>query len=81
MRVWPCGSAEPETSSVNFMGVGAVEPNAVVVPVDATGEVCVVSSAETDVVVDVSAWFDAAVREATGRIVDTRYGIGPVPGG
>ncbi len=43
-----------------------------VVPVDATGEVCVVSLKETDLIVDVSAWFDAGLRSATGRLVDTR---------
>jgi len=79
LRVWPCGSGQPETSSVNYGFAGAVEPNAVVVPVDETGEVCVVSLVATDVVVDVSAWFDAGVRTATGRIVDTRFGIGPIP--
>jgi hypothetical protein len=51
-----------------------------VVPVDETGEVCVLSSAATDVVVDVGAWFESGVRQATGRLVDTRYGIGPTPG-
>jgi peptidoglycan hydrolase-like protein with peptidoglycan-binding domain len=81
LRVWSCGSGEPETSSVNFASAGAVEPNAVVVPVDETGEVCVLSSSATDVVVDVGAWFESGVRQATGRIVDTRYGIGPAPGG
>ncbi len=43
-----------------------------VVPVDATGEVCVVSLKETDLIVDVSAWFDAGLRSAAGRLVDTR---------
>ncbi len=54
LRVWPCGSEEPGTSSVNFVAAGAVEPNAVVVPVDETGEVCVSSLVATDVVVDVT---------------------------
>ena len=72
LRVWPCGSPEPETSSVNYAFAGAVEPNAVVVPVDATGEVCVGTMTATEVVVDVSGWFDAALRSAAGRLVDTR---------
>ena len=52
---------------------GAVEPNAVVVPVDATGEVCVATLTATEVVVDVSGWFD--VGSASRRrvvLVDTR---------
>jgi hypothetical protein len=79
LRVWPCGSPEPETSSVNYAFAGAVEPNAVVVPVDATGEVCVATSSAAEVVVDVSGWFDAGLRQATGRSVDTRIGLGPIP--
>jgi hypothetical protein len=80
LRVWPCGSPEPETSSVNYASAGVVEPNAVVVPVDATGEVCVATMSTTEVVVDVSGWFDAGLRQATGRLVDTRIGLGPIPG-
>lgn len=81
LRVWPCGSAEPETSAVNYSRAGAVEPNGVVVPVDQTGEVCVSSLVTTDVVVDLAGWFDGGLRGASGtRIVDTRYGIGPIPG-
>jgi hypothetical protein len=77
--VWPCGSPEPSTSSVNYAKPGAVEPNAVVVPVDATGEVCIATLSPTEVVVDVSAWFDAGLKPATGRLVDSRDGTGPIP--
>jgi hypothetical protein len=80
LRVWPCGSPEPETSSVNFVAAGAIEPNAVVVPVDVSGEVCVSSLVESDVIVDVTAWFESGLRASPGeRVVDTRYGIGPIP--
>ncbi|MDJ0770809.1 MAG: hypothetical protein QNJ12_18595, partial [Ilumatobacter sp.] len=58
---------------------GGVEPNAVVVPVDGTGEVCVSSLVEADVVVDVSAWFESGVGSAAARLVDTRIGLGPIP--
>ena len=57
---------------MNFAFAGAVEPNAVVVPVDATGEVCVVASAPSEVVVDVSGWFSSGLESATARLVDTR---------
>ncbi|MEO6652354.1 MAG: hypothetical protein ABIP17_06835, partial [Ilumatobacteraceae bacterium] len=71
---------EPGTSSVNWVAAGAVEPNAVVVPVDATGEVCVSSLVETDVIVDLTAWFDSGLRASPGaRLVDTRVGVGPIP--
>ena len=82
VTVWPCGSPRPETSSVNFVR-GGVSPNAVVVPVDATGKVCVWTYASTDVLVDVSAWFgeSASMDAASERLVDTRKGIGPQPTG
>jgi len=80
LRVWPCGSPEPETSSVNYSFAGAVEPNAVVVPVDETGEVCVRTLEQTDVVVDLAGWFDAHVQGGVAtRILDTRIGLGPIP--
>ena len=72
LRVWPCGSPEPSTSSVNYAFAGVVEPNAVVVPVDATGEVCVSTLTATEVVVDVSGWFSSGLESAAGRLVDTR---------
>jgi hypothetical protein len=72
LRVWPCGLAEPSTSSVNYMSAGAVEPNAVVVPVDATGEMCVSTLTATEVIVDVSGWFSSGLESAAGRLVDTR---------
>ena len=80
LRVWSCNSPEPETSSVNYMSRGAIEPNAVVVPVDASGEVCVSSLVDTEVIVDVTGWFDAGLQSGAGRVVDTRTGLGPIPG-
>ena len=79
LRVWMCDAAEPGTASVNYPA-GGVVPNAVVVPVGESGEVCVSSRVETDVVVDLSAWFDAGLQQvAAERLVDTRYGLGPRP--
>jgi hypothetical protein len=51
----------------------------VLVPVDATGEVCVSSSVATDLLVDVTGWFDDGLRAGSGdlRLVDTRIGKGP----
>ena len=67
------------TASVNFPA-GGVVPNAVVLPVDGSGEVCVSSRVETDVVVDLMGWFDAGLQSIRpDRLVDTRYGVGPVP--
>jgi SpoIID/LytB domain protein len=81
LRVWDCAAAEPDTSSVNYMAAGAVEPNAVIVPLspESPGQVCVKTLVGTDVIVDLAGWFEAGVAPAAGRIADTRYGIGPLP--
>ena len=81
LRVWDCAAPEPDTSSVNYTTDGAVEPNAVIVPLaaDSAGEVCVRTRVGTHVVVDLAGWFGGAVLPAAGRIADTRYGIGPLP--
>lgn len=80
LRVWDCAAAEPDTSSVNYLA-GATEPNAVIVPFGSgsSGEVCVKSLVETNVIVDIAGWFESGVSPAAGRIADTRYGIGPLP--
>jgi hypothetical protein len=52
-----------------------------VVPVDSSGEVCVSANKAVDVIVDVAGWFESGVRSGSGdlRLVDTRYGVGPIP--
>ena len=74
--VWPCGSPmPPDASHVNFIRSGAVEPNSVLVPVDATGEVCIWTFAAAHVLVDVNGWFTSGFDgRAPDRFVDTRSG-------
>jgi peptidoglycan hydrolase-like amidase len=75
--VWPCGSPMPNASHVNFVSVGAVEPNSVLMPIDATGEICVWTYASSHVLVDVNGWFTSGFQgQAPVRIVDTREGMG-----
>lgn len=71
LRVWECGAAEPDTSSVNYEASG-VWPNSVIVPLSGSGVVCVKSLTATDVLVDIAGWFESAVQVANGRLVDTR---------
>lgn len=75
LTVWPCGADRPATSNVNFASSGAVEPNAVLVQLDETGEVCVYASAATHVLVDVGGWFSTGFQGIVPtRLVDTRLG-------
>jgi hypothetical protein len=56
VTVFPCGVAEPNTSTVNF-AAGEVIANAVLTETGVGGKVCVASSSTTDLAVDVNGWF------------------------
>ena len=74
VTVWPCGATRPEASNVNFVA-GQTIPNAVIAPLGTDGSLCVHSSVEADVLVDVTGWFrpEAGFTPLTPRrFVDTR---------
>jgi peptidoglycan hydrolase-like protein with peptidoglycan-binding domain len=81
--VWPCGAPMPEASNVNF-GRGGTAANGVIAPIGADGSVCIFTSADAHVIVDIAGWFTGGATPAfTGnnprRLVDTRNNIGPAP--
>ncbi len=81
--VWPCGTTRPEASNVNFPRGGTVA-NGVIAPLGADGSVCIFSSVDAHLIVDVAGWFAGGDPASfTGnvprRLVDTRNGIGPGP--
>lgn len=51
LTVYPCGTAVPDASNVNYT-TGATVPNAVVAKIGAGGTVCVFTSAESGLLVD-----------------------------
>ena len=53
VTVYPCGTARPDTSNLNFLP-GQTVANAVTVALGATGAVCVHTTATTHLIVDVS---------------------------
>jgi Bacterial Ig-like domain len=75
VTVYPCGEPRPDASNLNF-AAGVVVPNAVWARVGAGGKVCLYTSAETDLLVDVSGYFATATSlrslTAPGRLLDTR---------
>ncbi len=80
LTVYPCGSGVPEVSTLNFTG-GSSIPNQAVVPLDSKGDLCVISSAATDLIVDVNGGLaatgtDRYLAVTPSRILDTRQGIG-----
>jgi hypothetical protein len=57
VTVFPCGAALPNASSLNYKA-GDVIPNAVLAKVGSGGKVCFYSYATTDLIVDVSGYFN-----------------------
>ena len=81
--VWPCGTPQPDASNVNF-AAGATVANGVVAPIGPDGSICVATSADTHLLVDIAGWFTGGadsgfVGNVPRRLVDTRNGIGPIP--
>jgi hypothetical protein len=82
VTVWPADTARPQASSLNPMG-NDVRANLVIVPVSASGQVSLFSSAQVDLIADVGGWFTGATASAESssgllqtlapaRVVDTR---------
>ena len=81
--VWPCGTPMPQASNVNF-GQGGTAANGVIAPIGVDGSVCIFTSADAHLVVDIAGWFTGGATPAFAgnvpkRLVDTRNSIGPSP--
>jgi len=81
VTVWPCDASRPLSSNLNFTP-GVVIANGVIAPVSSDGKVCLYSSTNTDIVVDIAGWFEGTeFRGATPlRLTDTRDGTGGTTG-
>ena len=86
LNVYPAGTTQPITSTVNT-GAGQIIPNQDVVELSSTGKITITNSAgSVDVIVDVSGWYTDGGSGATSgspfnvlaptRAVDTRPGTG-----
>ena len=79
ITVHPCDEPAPNSSNINYGGVPIVS-NLVVARPSSDGRICVTSSAETDVVVDLAGFVPSAAdyepMRTPVRIVDTRIGTG-----
>jgi hypothetical protein len=72
--VYPCDEEVPETSTVNY-GAGAATPNLTIVRPGPSGDVCVVTSSDVNLLVDLFAVFDDSAELTLAepvRVVDTR---------
>jgi trimeric autotransporter adhesin len=74
--VYPCGSPQPTSSSLNF-AEGSTVPNAVISKVGTAGEVCIYLSAAAHLLVDVNGAFPSSTSLRPinpARMIDTRSG-------
>ena len=80
LTVYPCGTV-PATSSVNYLG-GDYVANIAVSALDG-GSLCVYTSADADIVIDVAAYGTGGIETLATpeRIVDTRTGPAPQEAG
>jgi hypothetical protein len=78
VTAYPCASSPPETSNLNF-GVGSTVPNLVLVQPDLDGDVCLFTSARTNLLADLGGSYVwntgmAYADEGPRRLLDTRSG-------
>ena len=76
LTVYPCGSARPNASNVNYV-TGQIVPNAVMSQVGADGAICVFSQQATNVIIDLDGWFapwPGFTALDPVRVADTRVG-------
>ncbi|HEX3089486.1 MAG TPA: M4 family metallopeptidase, partial [Ilumatobacteraceae bacterium] len=82
VTVFPCGSAQPNASSLNYVA-GATVANAVVVKVGDGGQVCLFTQSATHLIADVNGYFPAGSGLASlvpGRLLESRGGQATVDG-
>ena len=76
LRVYPCGQAVPNASTLNY-GPGASVANNAIIALGSEGKICIYSPTQTHVIVDVTGYFPAGAALSTlppVRVADTRPG-------
>lgn len=72
--VWPCGTTKPNASNLNFTA-GRTIPNLVITKLGTAGKVCIVATATTHLIADVSGYYPAGsgyTPIVPERFLDTR---------
>ena len=82
LTAYPCSDRRPETSTVNYVA-GQVVANTTIAALSGTGQLCVWTSADTDLLVDITGWLGPTGSSrftpiGPTRVVDTRTGTGGV---
>ena len=83
LEVFPCGQAQPATSTLNSID-GGVKAQAAIVQAGTGGAVCTFAANDTDLILDINGYFVTATAPSTlayypvppCRVVDTVFGTG-----
>ena len=79
VTAFPCGTVRPLASNLNFTP-GSTVANMAIVKLDATGQLCLATNTDVDVIADVSGYLtdDTAITAVSPvRIYDSRDGVDP----
>jgi hypothetical protein len=82
LTVFPCGSAQPNASSVNYVA-GATVANAVIIKIGAGGKVCVYTQSAAHLIADINGYFPndgSFTALVPARVLDSREGQSTVDG-
>ena len=77
LTLYPCGSARPEASTLNF-AAGQTVANGATIRLGVSGSICVFSDQETDLIVDVTGYIPAGSTVGTinpGRVYESRAAV------
>ena len=75
VTAYPCGTAQPYVSNLNYTPGGAAIANSATVPIGAGGKVCLYTSSATNLIADINGWYPAGSNFTTTtptRLLDTR---------
>ncbi|MBP8210757.1 MAG: hypothetical protein KAY11_14420 [Ilumatobacteraceae bacterium] len=71
LTVWNCSNPTPVVSTLNF-GNGEAVSNAATTPLDSSGDVCLFSPVDADILIDVSGYYSAAATSRFAAVVPER---------
>jgi hypothetical protein len=82
VTVYPCGTAIPTASNINYV-TGATVANLVVAKIGASGSVCIFTNSAIDLIADVNGYFPATTSYKPldpARLLETRSGLSTIDG-
>jgi hypothetical protein len=87
VTAYPCGSALPNVSNLNYVPGGTATANSATVPIGTGGKICLYTSSATNLIADINGWYPAGsdfTPTTPTRLLDTRTPAapaGPAPTG